>query len=119
MTKKIFSITVLTVLIVASCKETPKQENNQSNVTPKTEAVKEVPADEIVKDTLTNKDGKTLQMAFNNTKNTVTLVLDNQQIELTGQNPASGIWYKNDSCELRGKGENVELTKYGKTIFKN
>jgi hypothetical protein len=27
--------------------------------------------------------------------------------------------YKNDQYELSGKGEQVELTKEGKTIFKN
>jgi len=120
MTKKILFITVLTVLLAASCKETPKPENGESNTTTtKTEAVKEAPADEIVKNTLTDKDGKTLEMTFNNTKNTAALVLDSQQIELAGQNPASGIWYKNDQYELRGKGQSVELTKDGKTIFKN
>lgn len=119
MIKRFLFIAVFTVLLAASCKETPKPENIESNTTTKTEAVKEAPADEIVKNTLTDKDGKTLEITFNNTKNTATLVLDNQQIELTGQNPASGIWYKNDQYELRGKGESLELTKDGKIIFKN
>ncbi|MCD7941351.1 MAG: MliC family protein [Bacteroides intestinalis] len=116
MTKKILFITVLTVLLVASCKETPKQE---SNVTPQTEAAKVV-ADGIVKTSLTDKDGKTLEMTFDNSKNTATISLNSgERIELTGQKPASGIWYKNDHYELRGKGDKVELTKDGKTIFKN
>ena len=42
-----------------------------------------------------------------------------EELELAGQKPASGIWYKNDHYELRGKGENLELTKDGKTVFKN
>jgi hypothetical protein len=29
---------------------------------------------------------------------------------------ASGIWYKNDSYKLRVKGNEIELTKDGKTI---
>jgi hypothetical protein len=29
---------------------------------------------------------------------------------------ASGIWHKNDSYELRGKGKKIKLTKDGKTI---
>lgn len=58
-------------------------------------------------------------MTFNNTKNTATVVFNNETIELQGQKPASGIWYKNDHYELRGKGEEIELTKDGKTVFKN
>jgi hypothetical protein len=38
---------------------------------------------------------------------------------LHAQKAASGIWYKNDLYELRGKGDNVELTKDGITVFKN
>ena len=116
MAKKILFATVLTVLLAASCKESPKQESNE---TAKTEAAKEA-ADEIVKSSLTDKDGKTLEMTFNNTKNTATISLNSgERIELAGQKPASGIWYKNDRYELRGKGEKVELTKDGQTIFKN
>ena len=72
------------------------------------------------KKSLKNKEGQTLDMTFNNTTNEVKVYLDGgDQIELVGQKPASGIWYKNDQFELRGKGDNVELTKDGKTIFKN
>ena len=59
-------------------------------------------------------------MTFNNTTNEAKVYLDGgKQIELIGQRPASGFWYKNENYELRGKGENVELTKDGETIFKN
>lgn len=76
--------------------------------------------DVIVTSTLTNKEGQTLDMVFNNTTNTAKIYLDGgEQIELQGQTPGSGIWYKNDQYELRGKGEEVELTKDGKVVFKN
>ena len=59
-------------------------------------------------------------MSYNNTTNSVKVYLDGgEELELAGQKPASGIWYKNDHYELRGKGENLELTKDGKTVFKN
>lgn len=75
--------------------------------------------DEIVTSSLKNKEGHTLDMTFNNTTNQAKVYLNGgEQIELEGQNPASGIWYKNDHYELRGKGENIELTKDGKTVFK-
>lgn len=76
--------------------------------------------DEIVTSSLKNDEGQTLDMTFNNTSNTAKVYLNGgEQIDLTGQKPASGIWYKNDHYELRGKGDKVELTKDGKTVFKN
>ncbi|NLA61879.1 MAG: lysozyme inhibitor [Bacteroidales bacterium] len=76
--------------------------------------------DVIVTSSITNKEGQTLDMVFNNTTNTAKIYLDGgEQIELQGQTPGSGIWYKNDQYELRGKGEEVELTKDGKVVFKN
>lgn len=74
-------------------------------------------ADEIVNSSAVDKKGKKLEMSFNNTKNTVTLKFKGKTIVLKGQTPASGIRYKNDRYELRGKGENIDLTKDGKTIF--
>lgn len=76
--------------------------------------------DEIVSATIKNKEGQTLDMTFNNSTNQARVYLNGgEQIDMQGQNPASGIWYKNEHYELRGKGEQVELTKDGKTIFKN
>jgi membrane-bound inhibitor of C-type lysozyme len=74
--------------------------------------------DDAVKSTATDSNGKKLDMTFNNTKDTATLVFNGEITELEGQKPASGIWYKNDHYELRGKDESVELSKDGKVIFK-
>lgn len=76
--------------------------------------------DEVVTKSLKNKEGETLDMTFNNSTNEAKIYLNGgEQIDLIGQKPASGIWYKNDHYELRGKSDNVELTKDGKTVFKN
>lgn len=76
--------------------------------------------DEIVSSSIKNKDGQTLDITFNNTTNLAKVYLNGgEQIELAGQNPASGIWYKNEQYELRGKGENLELKKDGKIVFKS
>ena len=76
--------------------------------------------DDIVSTVLQDKEGNTLNMTFNNTDATVKVYLNGgQQIDLVAEKAASGIWYKNDLYELRGKGEHLELTKEGKTIFKN
>ena len=75
--------------------------------------------DVIVQSSLKDKDGQTLDMTFNNTTNTAKIYLNGgEQIDLEGQTHASGIWYKNDKYELRGKGDSVELIKDGETVFK-
>lgn len=115
MKRPIIIITMLSALFLASCKESPIQEKKD---TLKSKSVK-ITSDEIVTSSATDISGKKLEMSFNNTKNTATLKLDGEIIELVGQKPASGIWYRNEHFELRGKGKNVELTKEGKVIFKN
>ncbi len=72
----------------------------------------------IVKAKSTNAEGKTIDMSFDNNKNTATIVYDGETIELKGQPAGSGIYYKNDHWELRGKGLENELSKDGKVIFK-
>ena len=113
MTKKILTFAMLTALFLNSCKESPKKENKETS---KTETVEKT-VDEIVKSSSTDKDGKKLEMTFNNTKDLVIINFNGETMELVGQKPASGIWYKNDHYELTGKGENVVLKKDGKTIF--
>ncbi|MFD2551769.1 MliC family protein [Bizionia sediminis] len=76
--------------------------------------------DSMVTATITNKQGQTLNMVFNNTSNTAKVYLDGgDEIQLNGQTPGSGIWYKNEEYELRGKGEHLELTKNDSVVFKN
>lgn len=76
-------------------------------------------AGEIVTATFFDKNNAAIRMIFDNTKNSATVYIDSDTIALEGQKAASGIWYKNDHYELRGKGANVELTRDGETIFKN
>jgi membrane-bound inhibitor of C-type lysozyme len=67
-----------------------------------------------------NDKGDVLNMTFNNTDGTVKAYLNGgEQIDLVEQKSASGIWYKNDHYELSGKGDHYDLTKDGKTVFKN
>ncbi len=115
MAKKILTIAMLTALVVNSCKEAPKQENAETS---KTETVKKT-ADEIVKNSSTDKNGKKIEMSFNNTKDIVTVNFNGETFDLVGQRTGSGIWYKNENYELRGKGNDVELTKDGKVVFEH
>jgi membrane-bound inhibitor of C-type lysozyme len=114
MTKIFLKIVVPAVLFLNSCKEAPKQKNAEVTTTEFAEKVE----DDIVTTVSIDKEGKKLELNFNNTKGTLTLNFDGETIELLVQRAASGIWYKNDQYELRGKGDNVELIKDGKTVFK-
>lgn len=125
MKKHIFIAAAFAALFLTSCNKEKKVTDSASTSVdsvaskPSDSAAVSGTQDEIVKSTSKDKNGKTLDMTFNNTKNTATVVFNNETIELQGQKPASGIWYKNDHYELRGKGEEIELTKDGKTVFKN
>jgi membrane-bound inhibitor of C-type lysozyme len=111
MSKCLLSIAILTTLFVTSCKESPK-----NVTTTPTETVEKIP-DEIVKSSSIDKEGKRLEMTFNNTKNIATFNFNGETIEMVEQITASGMWYKNDHYEFTGKGNDVELTKDGKVVF--
>ncbi|MBK7110134.1 MAG: MliC family protein [Bacteroidetes bacterium] len=115
MANKILVIAMLTVLFLNSCKETPTQESAENTTS---ETFKNG-VDDIVTSTFTDKDGKKLELTFNNTKGTATLSLNGETIELVAQKSASGIWYKNENYELRGKGNDIQLTKDGNVIFEH
>ncbi|MBC9811711.1 MliC family protein [Crocinitomicaceae bacterium CZZ-1] len=95
------------VLIFSSCGEKSVSHHPLDHIDP----------NDIVVKTYTDSKGKQLELAFNNTKESVAFIYEGKSIELFGQHPASGIWYKDDTFELRGKGEEIELKKDGETVF--
>lgn len=110
MIKKILTLAVLTALILSSCTGTSKKENAETTTT-------ETVTDDIATISYVNEDGKELDVLFNNTKETATATFEGETIELDQQKSASGIWYKNDQYELRGKGNDIDLMKDGELIF--
>ena len=113
MKKNILVSALFTALVLNACKDAPKTENLEGT---KTETV-DRSNDDIQITTSTNKEGEKLDISFNNTKGTATLNFKGEIIELTQEKAASGIWYKNDIYELRGKGNDIELKKEGKVVF--
>jgi membrane-bound inhibitor of C-type lysozyme len=113
MKKTILTVAMLSALIFTSCKDATKEENIETSTT---EVVEATP-DDIVTSTSTDKDGKKLDMSFNNTKGTATLNFEGETIELAQQRSGSGIWYTNETYELRGKGNDITLSKDGKVVF--
>ncbi|MBZ0246029.1 MAG: MliC family protein [Cyclobacteriaceae bacterium] len=113
MIKRVLTITLVVALFLNSCKEASKHENAETKTTETTEK----DADEVVTIISTDKAGNKLEVSFNNMKGTATLNFDGEIIELVEQKAASGIWYKIENYELRGKGNDIELKKDGKVVF--
>jgi len=115
MIKKTLTIALLIAMIIGSCKESTRKEGaEKKNI----ETIENV-SDGINKTTSINQDGKKLELIFNNIEGTATLNFNNETIELISQKPASGIWYKNEQYELRGKGNDITLKKDGIVIFEH
>ncbi|MBV8328661.1 MliC family protein [Chryseobacterium sp.] len=125
MKKNIFGIAVLTALALTSCKQekaTPGASTTaDSSISQESakDSITTASSNDIVKSTLKDATGKNLEVTFDNTKDVATFVFNGENLELKGQKPASGIWYKNDHYELRGKGDDVQLSKDGKVVFKS
>ncbi len=108
---------IIFLLLLTACTETAQQKAPQTVINKP--VVDSTINDEIVKTNAKDKTGQSLEMIFNNTKDIATLVFKGDTIVLNGQRPASGIWYQNNQYELRGKGDDIELSKDGKIIFIN
>ncbi|UPS91212.1 MliC family protein [Bizionia sp. M204] len=115
MTKNFLALGVVATLFLNACKEAPKQNQAESSTT---EMVTNT-QDDIVETSSTNNEGQTLQLIFNNSEGTVTFNFKGEKVTLRQEKAASGIWYKNESYELRGKGNDLELKKDGDVIFKH
>lgn len=113
--KKVIAVAAIIAglgLVAAACKDNPKNNGEAAH----TKAVEDT-TDSIVNATAFSRDGKKLEMSFNNNAGTAVLKFEGQTIELTEQRAGSGIWYKSEVYELRGKGNDVELAKNGTVIF--
>jgi protein involved in sex pheromone biosynthesis len=114
MEKKILTIAMLTALFLTSCKETLKQENPVDT----TEASVEKASTVIAPDTLKDKTGNILVYDYDETKDILTITLNGEKIEMSGDNTmASGNHFKNDHYKFSEWHGKSTLEKDGKVIF--
>jgi PBP1b-binding outer membrane lipoprotein LpoB len=114
MKKEILTIALLTALFLTSCKQSPKQENVEA---PSKETVEKL-ADEIITDSITDKEGRKLEISFNESKNTATLKLDGKTIEMTiDSTKASGSNYKSEHYQYTQWHNLTIVEKDGEKIF--
>ncbi|TXE07352.1 lysozyme inhibitor [Gelidibacter salicanalis] len=115
MKRNFLIVAMLATLMITSCKDNAKQNNVDATTTEPTTMATDSP----VTISKTDNDDNTLEMTFDNSKDIATITFNGETAELAGQKPASGIWYKNDVYELRGKGNDVTLSKNGKVVFEH
>ena len=113
MIKRNLLIGVIAAALFVSCNDSQKRENADA-----TDLDRPL-SNEVVTESLTNEDGKTLKMSFDNSQGTATLNYQGEEIVLDQERSASGIWYKNKEYELRGKGNDITLKKDGEVIFEH
>lgn len=111
MTKKILTIAMLAALVLVSCNQSQKVNDQSKGQT------EQAATDEIVTNSVTNKDGVKLDMTYNNTKGIATFVLNGETIELKADTTASGVKYSNNQyVYIEHQGE-IELKKDGTVVF--
>ncbi|MBD8389362.1 MliC family protein [Dysgonomonas sp. BGC7] len=71
----------------------------------------------LVESIVKNPEGKTLEMKFDNSNNTASLVFNGKIIELKADPTASGIRYSNTDYMFSEHQGKIELQKNGKIIF--
>lgn len=119
MNKTILTLAMTSALFLTSCNETAKQESTEITTANKPAVDSTIVSTDVIKTTSTDKDGKTLDMTVDPIKGVATVNFNGETIEMMQEKSASGVWYKNDTYELRGKGNDLELTKDGKVVFKH
>ena len=118
MNRTILSLAMISALSLTSCKDTSKQSTEITTVTePAADSI--MAGNEVIRTSSIDKNGKALHMVVNPIKGIATVNFNGETIELMQEKAASGVWFKNDTYELRGKGNDLELTKNGKVVFQH
>ena len=114
MKKQLWISIALIGLLSSACVHT-----SQHRVNTTTKSQDNIPRD-TVNAQLRDDKGQILEITFDNSSNSAKIKLNGAEpIILEGQRAASGIWYKNERYELRGKGQQVSLSKDGQVLFEN
>jgi len=105
-------VIVLSVFMFLSCKSEMKQGATADKNADTTSI-----AAEIIKSSVTDKDGITLEMSFDNTKQIATFLLNGETIEMKQEVMASGIKYSNENYVFTEHQGEIQLQKNGVTVF--
>ncbi|MDL2255446.1 MliC family protein [Parabacteroides sp. OttesenSCG-928-G06] len=114
--KKIFyAAAILSAAFLLSCNNKSKTE---TTVVEEQTVIAPV-ADEIVTNSVTDKQGNTLEMSFNKTQGTATLVLNGETFTLKQDTTASGLRAHNDNYTYEEWQGHIVVKKNEEIIFDN
>ena len=109
---------VVIIVVFASCaSRQTSQDRKQSNEVATVNSTDTLKTGKIITATITNKEGVTLTLRFNNAEQTCKLELNGEKIELKQERMASGIRYSNEHFVYTEWHREIRLYKDGKLIF--
>lgn len=121
MKKSILVVSVLSGLLLVACgqknkNETIKTEETVTTAAPLTPASS---ADDIVTTSVTDSDGNTLKMEYNNTRGRAMLTLNDEIIDMVQDTTASGVRMHNTDYDYEEWQGHIVLKKNGQVVFDN
>ncbi|GEM_PF-1601462 len=127
MKKTFFAVAVLSGLLLVSCNSRNNRSTNEVATVEAVDVIEPVtttvadpmPANPVVSSTVTDNQGNTMRLAFNNNNGTATAELNGQTIYMTQDTTASGVRMHNDEYEYEEWQGHIVLKKDGKVVFDN
>ncbi len=114
MNRTLFVIAILVATIATSCGNCKVKDRNAAEET--TEAVA-ADTSNIVTLSFVDAEGNNIDVIFDNNKDVATVNYLGEDVVLASQKPASGFCYANENYEVRGKGNDIVITKDGQVIY--
>lgn len=113
--KKITTLALtLSLCILGGCQQERSTHDKKQDASTPYHAI----SDSDITTTIEDSECRELNILFDHAKHTAIVIFDKDTIELVDQRPASGIWYKNEYYELRGKGNEIQLSMKDSVIFR-
>jgi len=124
MKKTVFVIALISGAMLVSCNSRNKQQVSEVDeievMEPDVTAVETpIPSEGIVSSTVTDNNGNSLDLRYNNDLGTATVELDGETIYMTQDTTASGVRMHNNEYQYEEWQGHVVLKKNGQTVFDN
>ncbi|WP_312343497.1 MliC family protein [Chryseobacterium binzhouense] len=112
------TVFLLASILLMSCTKTEKKEPLSNSKDTENSVTKSDISEDLVMDSLFTKENEKIDIIFDNSSQTATVLFEGNQVQLEAQKTASGIRYTGSGYELLGKGTALELKKDSITIAK-
>lgn len=116
MNKALIVIAIFVASIATSCGNCKVKDQNEAEET--TEAVA-VDTSNIVNLSFVDARGNNIDVIFDNNKDVAILNYLGEEAVLASRRSASGFWYSDEDYEVRGKGNDIVISKAGQVIYEH